>query len=95
LAKSDYTVSSQKEILQSPDVSLHLVNIVLPFQIVLSKTGRPNFNKEEVASVEKDKRELATIVADIADHLPKEDPSKGEANHQCSRYSGPSTQGGS
>jgi hypothetical protein len=46
-------------------------------QIVLSKTGRPNFNKEEVASVEKDKRELATIVADIADHLPKEDPNKG------------------
>jgi hypothetical protein len=30
-----------------------------------------------VASVEKDKRELATIVADIADHLPKEDPNKG------------------
>ncbi len=45
--------------------------------------------------MEKDKRELATIVADIADHLPKEDPSKGEAGHHCSGYSGPSTQGGS
>ncbi len=29
---------------------------------------------------------LATIVADIADHLPKEDPGKGEAGHHCSRY---------
>ncbi len=33
---------------------------------------------------------LATIVADIANHLPKEDPSKGEAGHYCSGYSGPS-----
>jgi len=71
--------------------SLFSHNIVLPFQIVLSKTGRPNFNKEEVASVEKDKRELATIVADIADHLPKEDPSKGKACGHC----GPLTQRGS
>jgi hypothetical protein len=29
---------------------------------------------------------LATIVADIADHLPKEDPSKGKAGHHCSGY---------
>ncbi len=33
---------------------------------------------------------LATIVADIADHLPKDGPSKGEAGHHCSGYSGAS-----
>jgi hypothetical protein len=38
---------------------------------------RPDFNLEEVASVEKDRRELLVIVEDMADHLPKEDPSKG------------------
>jgi hypothetical protein len=32
---------------------------------------------------------LATILVDIADHLPKEDPSNGEAGHYCSGYSEP------
>ncbi len=36
--------------------------------------------------MEKDKRELATIVADIADHLPKEDPSKGKAGHHIADH---------
>ncbi|XP_023325939.1 uncharacterized protein LOC111699477 [Eurytemora carolleeae] len=45
-------------------------------QIVLCNTGRPDFNIEEIASVEKDKRELGNIVDDIADHLPREDPTK-------------------
>ncbi len=34
-------------------------------------------------------------VADKANRPPKEDPSKGEAGHHCSGYSGPSSQGGS
>ena len=32
-----------------------------------------------MASVEKDRRELLVIVEDMADHLPKEDPTKGGA----------------
>ena len=69
-------------------------------QIVMCTNHRPDFNAEEVASVEKDRRlkdiqhrregggrirsdtvyffrELMVIVEDMADHLPKEDPSKG------------------
>ena len=38
---------------------------------------RPDFNAEEVASVEKDQKELDIIVDDMADHLPIEDPNKG------------------
>ena len=38
---------------------------------------RPDFNAEEVASVEKDQKELDIIVEDMADHLPIEDPNKG------------------
>ena len=40
---------------------------------------RPDFNTEEVASVEKDQKELDIIVEDMADHLPIEDPSKGNS----------------
>jgi hypothetical protein len=43
---------------------------------------RPDFNLEEVASVEKDRRELLVIVEDMADHLPKEDPSKGDTREE-------------
>ena len=39
---------------------------------------RPDFNAEEVASVEKDQKELDIIVEDMADHLPIEDPNKGK-----------------
>ena len=38
---------------------------------------RPDFNAEEVASVAKNQRELQIIVEDMADHLPIEDPTKG------------------
>ena len=38
---------------------------------------RPDFNAEETASVAKNQRELDTIVEDMADHLPIEDPTKG------------------
>jgi hypothetical protein len=31
----------------------------------------------EVASVKKNKEELIIVLEDMADHLPKEDPSKG------------------
>lgn len=47
-------------------------------QIVLCTSTRPDFNAEEVASVTKDQRELVIIVEDMADHLPIEDPNKGE-----------------
>ena len=46
-------------------------------QIVMCTSVRPDFNAEEVASVEKNQKELDTIVEDMADHLPIEDPSKG------------------
>ena len=39
---------------------------------------RPDFNAEEMASVAKNQRELNIIVEDMADHLPIEDPTKGE-----------------
>ena len=36
-----------------------------------------DFNVEEVASVNKDKKELIILLEDMADHLPKENPNKG------------------
>ena len=48
-------------------------------QIVMCSNVRPDFNTEEVASVEKDQKELDIIVEDMADHLPIEDPSKGNS----------------
>ena len=42
--------------------------------------SRPDFNAEEVASVEKNKLELLSVLDDMADHLPKENPSKGMMN---------------
>ena len=42
-----------------------------------TSTTRPDFNAEEVASVTKDQKELVIIVEDMADHLPIEDPNKG------------------
>ena len=44
---------------------------------MLCTSTRPDFNAEEVASVTKDQRELVIIVEDMADHLPIEDPNKG------------------
>jgi len=52
-------------------------------QIVMCTNHRPDFNAEEVASVEKDRRELMVIVEDMADHLPKEDPSKATCGLTC------------
>ena len=37
----------------------------------------PDFNTEEVTSVETAQADLTTAVQDMADHLPKEDPGKG------------------
>jgi len=45
-------------------------------QIVMCTSVRPDFNAEETASVAKNQRELDTIVEDMADHLPIEDPTK-------------------
>ena len=45
--------------------------------MALCNSARPDFNVEEIASVKKNKRELITVLEDMADHLPKEDPSKG------------------
>ena len=50
------------------------------FQIVMCTSVRPDFNAEEMASVAKNQRELQVIVEDMADHLPIEDPTKGN-NH--------------
>ena len=47
------------------------------YQIALCNGSRPDFNAEEVASVEKNKLELLSVLDDMADHLPKENPSKG------------------
>ena len=41
--------------------------------------SRPDFNVLEVAGVKKDKQELIMVLEDMADHLPKEDPSKGNS----------------
>lgn len=57
-------------------------------QIVLCTNTRPDFNAEEVASVTKDQKELVVIVADMADHLPKEDPSKAMAGLTCNDQDG-------
>ena len=46
-------------------------------QIALCNGSKPDFNAEEVASVEKNKLELLSVLEDMADHLPKENPSKG------------------
>jgi len=52
-------------------------------QIVMCTNVRPDFNAEERASVEKDRRELLVIVEDMADHLPREDPSKASCGLTC------------
>ena len=46
-------------------------------QLMLGKTIRPDFNIEEKASVEKDKREIKKIIHEMAEYLPQEDPDKG------------------
>ena len=38
----------------------------------------PDFNSEEVSSVKRNKNEIWTAVEDMAEHLPKEDPGKGD-----------------
>ena len=45
----------------------------------MGNSSRPDFNVLEVAGVEKDKQELIKVLEDMADHLPKEDPSKGNS----------------
>ena len=68
------------------------INILnLAFKITLCNNTRPDFNVEEVASVKKNKRELMTVLEDMADHLPKEDPSKGNKdtnpqNNQITKF---------
>ena len=37
----------------------------------------PDFNEEEKASIEKDAGEMRTIIAEMAECMPKEDPDKG------------------
>ena len=39
---------------------------------------KPDFNAEETASVQKDKREIQKIVREMAEYLPQEDPEKGK-----------------
>ena len=46
-------------------------------QLVLGKSMKPDFNAEETASVQKDKREIQKIVQEMAEYLPQEDPEKG------------------
>ena len=46
-------------------------------QLVLGKSMKPDFNAEETASVQKDKREIQKIVREMAEYLPQEDPEKG------------------
>jgi len=47
-------------------------------QIVLGKAIKPDFNAEEKLSIEKDTREIRTIVSEMGEYLPKEDPDKGK-----------------
>ena len=47
-------------------------------QLVLGKSMKPDFNAEETASVQKDKREIQKIVREMAEYLPQEDPEKGK-----------------
>ena len=48
-------------------------------KIAMGNSSRPDFNVLEVAGVKKDKQELIMVLKDMADHLPKENPSKGNA----------------
>ena len=59
-------------------ISCSFYNKITLDQIVLCTNTRPDFNAEEVASVAKDQKELFIIVEDMADHLPIEDPNKGD-----------------
>ena len=43
----------------------------------MGNSSRSDFNVLEVAGVKKDKQELIMVLEDMADHLPKEDSSKG------------------
>ena len=47
-------------------------------QIVLCKSMKPDFNAEEKVSIDKDTREIRSIIAEMAECLPKEDPDKGK-----------------
>ena len=38
---------------------------------------KPDFNAEETASVQKDKRAISKMVREMAEYLPQEDPEKG------------------
>ena len=38
---------------------------------------KPDFNAEETASVQKDKRTISKMVKEMAEYLPQEDPEKG------------------
>ena len=53
---------------------------------MLCTNTRPDFNAEEVASVAKDQKELFIIVEDMADHLPIEDPNKGNISKKVYCY---------
>ena len=46
-------------------------------QLVLGKSMKPDFNAEETASVEKDKKEIGKIIKEMSEYLPQEDPNKG------------------
>ena len=41
----------------------------------------PAFNSEEVSIIKKNKEDLHNAVQDMAEHLPKEDPGKGQNNN--------------
>ena len=46
-------------------------------QLIIGKTVKPDFNAEETASVEKDKKEIRKIIKEMSEFLPQEDPEKG------------------
>jgi len=52
-------------------------------QIALCNPVKPDFNVEEAASVRKNKNELMTVLEDMAEHLPKENPSKAMNGLTC------------
>ena len=62
-------------ILDSRQTSHALSNVFS--QLVLGKSMKPDFNAEETASVQKDKREIQKLVREMAEYLPQEDPDKG------------------
>ena len=62
-------------ILDSRQTSHALSNVFS--QLVLGKSMKPDFNAEETASVQKDKREIQKLVREMAEYLPQEDPEKG------------------